>query len=297
MLDFRIIDISDKERICRCLEKSDFQGCEYSFANNMAWRRLSNSKIAFFKDFYISCAFDTDDNIPVFVFPSGEGNYYEVFEEMKKYAESLNKPLRISGVTENGLEILNSICPSDSFTVEFDRDGSDYIYNSSDLINLSGRKYHQKRNHLSKINQYNWSFSEMTDSDFDECISFSAVNYNNKNGIDDFSSVAEQFAINTFFTNFHNLGLFGGVIRIDNKVRAFTIGERLNSNTMCVHIEKADTSYQGLYPAINNQFCKAFADKFRYVNREEDMGLEGLRKSKLSYNPVYLLRKNTVTFN
>ncbi|HAP79028.1 MAG TPA: hypothetical protein DCQ78_02400 [Ruminococcus sp.] len=296
MLDFRIIDISDKERICRCLEKSDFQGCEYSFANNMAWRRLSNSKIAFFKDFYISCAFDTDDNIPVFVFPSGEGNYYEVFEEMKKYAESLKKPLRISGVTENGLEILNSIYPADSFAVEFDRDGSDYIYNSSDLINLSGRKYHQKRNHLSKINQYNWSFSEMTDADFDECISFSAVNYNNKNGIDDFSSVAEQFAINTFFTNFHKLDLFGGVIRIDNNVRAFTIGERLNSNTMCVHIEKADTSYQGLYPAINNQFCKAFADKFRYVNREEDMGLEGLRKSKLSYNPAYLLRKNTITF-
>lgn len=296
MLDFRIIDISDKERICRCLEKSDFQGCEYSFANNMAWRRLSNSKIAFFKDFYISCAFDTDDNIPVFVFPSGEGNYYEVFEEMKKYAESLNKPLRISGVTENGLEILNSLYPSDAFTVEFDRDGSDYIYNSSDLINLSGRKYHQKRNHLSKINQYNWSFSEITDSDFDDCISFSVVNYNNKNGIDDFSSVAEQFAINTFFTNFHKLDLFGGVIRIDGKVRAFTIGEKLNSNTLCVHIEKADTSYQGLYPAINNQFCKAFADKFMYVNREEDMGLEGLRKSKLSYNPAYLLRKNTVTF-
>ena len=139
MLDFRIIDISDKDRICRCLEKSDFQGCEYSFANNMAWRRLSNSKIAFYKNFYITCASDTDDDIPVFLFPSGEGDYREVFDEMKKYAGSIGKPLRVSGVTQNTLRILNSLY-SGQFTVEYDRDNSDYIYNSADLINLSGRK-------------------------------------------------------------------------------------------------------------------------------------------------------------
>lgn len=296
MLDFRTIDISDKDRICRCLEKSDFQGCEYSFANNMAWRRLSNSKIAFYKNFYITCASDTDDDIPVFLFPSGEGDYREVFDEMKKYAGSIGKPLRVSGVTQNTLRILNSLY-SGQFTVEYDRDNSDYIYNSADLINLSGRKYHQKRNHLAKINQYNWNFSVMTESDFDECIAFSAVNYNIKNGIDDFSSVAEQFAINTFFNHFSEMKLFGGIIRIDGKIKAFSIGERLNSNTVCVHIEKADTSYQGIYPAINNQFCKAFAENFRYVNREEDLGIEGLRKSKLSYNPAYILEKNIITFN
>ncbi len=295
MLDFKIIDISDKNKICRCLEKSDFQGCEYSFANNMAWRRLSDTRISFYKNFYISCAFETDDNIPVFLFPSGEGDYSEVFGEMKKFSQSLGKPLKISGVTQNALKILDNLYHGE-FIVESDRDSSDYIYNSSDLINLSGRKYHQKRNHLKKIDQYNWNFSVMTESDFDECIAFSAVNYNSKNGIDNFSSVAEQFAINTFFTHFREFGLFGGVIRIDNKIRAFSIGEKLNSNTICVHIEKADTSYQGMYPAINNEFSKAFAGNFRYINREEDMGLEGLRKSKLSYNPVYILEKNIVTF-
>lgn len=295
MLDFKIIDISDRNKICRCLEFSDFQGCEYTFANNMAWRRLSNSKIAFYKDFYISCAFDTEDNIPVFVFPSGKGDYKEVFEEMKKFSENQGKPLRISGVTERGLKLLESLSLGE-FDVQADRDSSDYIYNSSDLINLSGKKYHQKRNHLSKINQYDWQFSVMTESDFDECITFSAINYNKKNGINDFSSVAEQFAINTFFTNFYEMKLFGGVIRIDGKIKAFSVGEKLNSNTLCVHIEKADTSYQGIYPAINNEFCKAFAGKFRYVNREEDLGLEGLRKSKLSYNPAYILEKNIVTF-
>jgi len=295
LLDFKIIDISDKKKIQSCLEKSDFQGCEYSFANNMAWRRLSDSRIAFYKDFYISCAFDTEDNIPLFVFPSGKGDYHEVFEEMKRFSKKSGNPLKISGVTQSGLDILYNLYPGE-FEVQADRDGSDYIYNSSDLINLSGRKYHQKRNHLAKMNRYNWSFSALDESDFDECIAFSAVNYNNKNGIDDFSSIAEQFAINTFFTHFREFGLFGGVIRIDGIVRAFTIGERLNSNTLCVHIEKADTSYQGIYPAINNEFSKMFAADFRYINREEDLGIEGLRKSKLSYNPAYILEKNIVTF-
>lgn len=295
MLDFKVIDISDMDWICSLLAKSDFQGCEYSFANNMAWRRLSNSQIARFKDFYITCAFDTDDGIPSFVFPSGEGDYCEVIDEMRSYCNKIGKPLRITGVTQSGLEILNSLY-SGMFKVQSDRDSSDYIYNSSDLINLAGRKYHQKRNHLSKMKQYNWSFSKMTEADFDECITFGTHNYNEKNGINDFSSVAEQFAINTFFSHFDELGLFGGVIRIDGKVEAFTIGERLNSNTICVHIEKANTEFQGIYPAINNEFCKAFAEDVQYINREEDMGIEGLRKSKLSYNPIYILEKNIVIF-
>ncbi|MDE5946247.1 MAG: phosphatidylglycerol lysyltransferase domain-containing protein [Oscillospiraceae bacterium] len=298
MLDFKIIDISDKERICECLKKSDFQGCEYSFANNMAWRRLSNSKICFYKDFYISCAFDTDDDIPSFIFPSGEGDYREVIDEMRKFSESMGKPLKISGVTEKGLEILKDIYGENSqaFEIHPERDGFDYIYNSSDLINLSGKKYHKKRNHLLKINEYDWEFLEMKESDFDECIRFSTINYNIKKGIENFSSIAEQFAINTFFSYFSEFNLFGGVIRIDGYIKAFSIGEKLNSDTICVHIEKADTSYNGIYPAINNEFSKRFAKDVKYVNREEDMGIEGLRKSKLSYHPAYLLEKNTVIF-
>lgn len=295
MLDFKTIDISDKNRICECLRKSDFQGCEYSFANNMAWRRLGNSKIAFYKNFYICGAFNTQDGIPSFIFPSGAGDYREVFSEMKSFANSMGMPLRISGVTEKGLAILDNLY-NGQFQAEYDRDGSDYIYNSCDLINLSGKKYHQKRNHLAKMNNYNWQFSIMTESDFDECITFSAENYNQKNGAESFSSVAEQFAINTFFTYFSELNLFGGIIRIDGKIKALSIGEKLNSNTICVHIEKADTKYQGLYPAINNQFSKTFAKDAAYINREEDMGLEGLRKSKLSYHPAYILQKNVVTF-
>ncbi|WP_337402089.1 phosphatidylglycerol lysyltransferase domain-containing protein, partial [Porcipelethomonas sp.] len=156
------------------------------------------------------------------------------------------------------------------------------------------KKFHKKRNHLSKINNYNWEFHPMTKNDFDDCIAFSTVSYNNKNGYDDRSSVVEQFAIHTYFTYFDEMELSGGVITIDGQVKAFTIGEQLNSNTLCVHIEKADPDINGLYPAINNEFVKYAAKGLKYVNREEDLGIEGLRQAKRSYNPIFMIDKYNI---
>lgn len=295
MLEFRDIDISDKDRINSALRKSDFMGCEYSFANNMAWRRLSDSKIAFFKDFYISCAFSTEDGVPSFTFPAGSGDYKELFSELGSCAEALGMPLRINGVTDNLLPMFEELFP-DRYSAELDRDGSDYIYRSDDLINLKGKKYHGKRNHLKKFNQLDYDFSPITEKDFDDCITFSTETYNSKADGNDRSYIAEQFAINTYFSYFNELNLKGGVIRIDGKVSAVSIGEQINSDTFCVHIEKADTAYNGIYVGINNCFAREFASGLTYINREEDLGLEGLRRSKLSYYPAFLLNKYIVTF-
>lgn len=292
MIEFRDIDISDRERITRCLRASDFMGCEYTFANNMAWKRLADSKIAFYKDFYIVRS-QTPDNIPYFVFPSGSGNYTEVFGELKRYTDSLGVPLRITGVTEKSVHIFNGLFP-DKFTIEYDRDGSDYIYLTSDLINLDGKKFHSKRNHLSHFRSLNYEFSLIQEKDFDDCISFCTGDYNSRPR--NHSSVAEQYAINTYFSYFNELKLTGGIIRIDGKISALTIGERLNSDTFCVHIEKADRSFAGIYTAINNFFVSSAAWDFKYINREEDLGIEGLRKSKLSYHPAFLLDKYIITF-
>ena len=292
MLDFRDIDISDREHINRCLAMSDFMGCEYTFANNMAWKRLADSKIAFYKDFYIVCS-RTEENKPYFVMPSGSGNYTELFAELKKYSDSVGVPLTITGVTEKSLPLFRELFP-DSYTVEYDRDGSDYIYLTHDLVHLDGKKYHSKRNHLKHFRQYEHEFSVITEKDFDECIYFCTMDYNSRNH--NHSSVAEQYAVNTYFTYFNEMGLSGGIIRIDGKISALTIGERLNSDTFCVHIEKADRSFNGIYTAINNSFVKSVAGEYTYVNREEDLGIEGLRKSKLSYHPVFLLNKYVINF-
>ncbi len=295
MLEFRDIEITDKERICTALRHSQFMGCEYSFSNNMAWKRLGDSQIAFYKDFYICCSFRSDDGIPRFFLPSGSGSYRDVINEMKAYAAALGKPLVIAGITEPSLKMLNELYP-DSFTYDTYDGDWDYIYNSSDLIELAGRKYHSKRNHLARFNELGAVFTEMTENDFDDCITFSTLEYNSRSAESDHSFIAEQYAINTYFNYFRELGLKGGVIRIDGTVAAFTIGDRLNDETFCVHIEKADTRYNGIYAGINNCFAKSAAGGYRYINREEDLGIEGLRKAKQSYHPAFLLKKYKATF-
>lgn len=293
MLEFREIDISDKVRINTALRCSDNRGCEYSFANNMAWRRLADSRIAFYKDFYICGAFG--DNVPRFIYPAGNGDISDVIGEMKRFSEDKGYPLLLTGVTEDKLSVLHELF-GDSFTEEFDRDSSDYIYSSHDLISLSGKKYHGKRNHLARFREFGAEFSLMSEKDFDDCITFSAITYNNIAADSDHSMLAEQFAINTFFSYFGELGLKGGVIRIDGQVRAFTIGEEICSDTFGIHIEKADTNYNGIYAGINNLFAEAEAAQYKYINREEDLGIAGLRRSKLSYHPAFLLKKYTVKF-
>lgn len=293
MLEFREIDISDKDRINTALQYSDRRGCEYSFANNMAWRRLADSRIAFYKDFYICGAFSGGE--PRFIFPAGKGSIPEVLGEMKRFSEDKGSPLILTGVTEDDLSILRELY-GDRLEAEYDRDSSDYIYASRDLISLSGKKYHGKRNHLARFRELGAGFSLLTEKDIDDCITFSAVTYNNKAAMDDHSMLAEQFAINTFFTYFNELGLKGGVIRIDGQVQAFTVGERICSDTFGIHIEKGNTYYNGIYAGINNLFAEAVAAQYKYINREEDLGLEGLRRSKLSYHPAFLLDKYTVTF-
>lgn len=295
MLEFRDIAITDKKRITSSLNYSQFMGCEYSFSNNMAWKRLGDSQISFYKDFYICCSFRSEDGIPRFFLPSGSGDYRDVIKEMMKYSESLGKPLRLAGITDSSLNMLKELLP-DCFSIESDDGDWDYIYLSDDLIRLPGRKYHGKRNHLARFNELDAVYSEMTDKDFDDCITFSTLEYNSRSADSDHSFIAEQYAINTYFNYFHELGLQGGVIRIDGRVAAFTIGDRLNNDTFCVHIEKADTSFNGIYAGINNCFARLAASSYKYINREEDLGIEGLRKAKQSYHPAFLLKKYTVTF-
>ena len=296
MLEFKRITLQDRDKVTTALQYSDFMGCEYSFANNLAWCRLADSKICFYKDFYIVCAFGTEDGIPTFILPSGKGDYRDVIQEMKRFSNNMGFPLQLCGVTNNSLKMFDELFRG-SFTKELDRDGCDYIYRRSDLAELKGKKFHQKRNHLTKFNRLNSEISFISEKDFDNCIRFITNEYNNKYPYGtEHSAVAEQYAVNTYFSNFYELDLKGVIIRIEGEIAAVTLGERLNSNTFCVHIEKADRYYEGIYTGICNNFVKACTNGFEYINREEDLGIEGLRKSKLSYHPAFLLNKYIVKF-
>ncbi len=294
MLEFREITLADRPWITDCLQRSNERGCEYSFANNMAWRRLQDSKIAEYRGFYLCCAFNTQDGAPSFIYPAGEGDHHEILLEMRRFSESLGKPLHIWNVSPDRLAWLQAQY-GDTFEVTPHRDSWDYVYRSEDLANLAGRRYHQKRNFLHRFAQYDAQIRPMTEADFDDCIAFAAAQYNEKlEG--DASGISEQFAIDTYFRHFQELALEGMVVRANGRLIAFSIGEPLNSDTFCVHIEKADTAFQGVYAAVNQGFAARIAPRFPYINREEDLGIEGLRKAKKSYHPCFMVEKYGVLF-
>lgn len=292
MLDYKVIELSDRIWIKELLSKSDFRGCEYNFANNFAWHRLYDTTICRYKDFYISRSRKYGLR---YTFPAGNGDYKDLFLTLKKDAEEIGSPLIIGSVTDENLQLFEELFAG-QYEVSCDESSSDYIYDAEKLRTLSGKKYHKKRNHLSNFYRNNWEYSDLTEKDFDECIEFSVKSYNLNQSYDDESSVAEQFAINAFMNYYNELELKGGVIRVDGKVEAFTIGDPINSDTFDIHIEKANAAIQGSYAAINNEFAKSATNGYTYINREEDLGLEGLRKSKQSYYPVIMLRKNVITF-
>lgn len=293
MLEFKTIELSDKPWIDSLLKISDFGGCEYCFANNMAWRRMYDTQITRYKDFYIPCSFK--DGIH-FTFPAGGGDYSEVFGEMRKFSEAKGYPLTIGSVTPRQFDIFKELFPPDSYSISTDEGGWDYVYLSSDLAELKGKKYHGKRNHLKKLLAMDYTYEPLTEKDFDDCITYAANTYNSDRGYDDFSKQCEQFAINTYFENFHELSLTGGILRVGGDIAAFTIGERINSSTLGVHIEKANAEIDGAYPAINNFYSADAGKDFEYINREEDLGIEGLRKAKRSYHPAFMIEKYTVRF-
>lgn len=293
MFEFRDIKISDREWINNLLAKSDFRGCEYTFANNLAWKRLSDSKIARYKDFYIVAAVDCEE--PFFTYPAGEGDIFELIEKLKAFVG--DKKLILTSVSKENLDMLMSFYGSE-ITVEADESHFDYIYKTKDLQEMSGKKFHGKRNHIKRFKENNdWRFVPLTKNLFDECTEFSVHSYNKNNGYGDFSAVCEQYAIHTYFENYEFLELQGGALFAGGKLCGFTIGERVNSDTFVVHIEKADSEIQGAYPTLCNEFAKTLGDGFEFINREEDLGIDGLRRSKKSYNPVFLLEKYTVIFD
>lgn len=294
MFNFREIELSDKVWIDELLSKSDFMGCEYSFANNVAWRRLNDSVISRYKDFYLISTSD-DDNIYL-TYPAGEGDILNFIVLFNNFCKNNGKKFILSSVSSENLEFLKENFYDKIEEIKSNPDYYDYIYNADDLINLRGKKYHSKRNHISNFKKQAWEYKELTPDLFDDCIEFITKSYNRKNDSDDFSSVVEQYAINTFFNNFEYMNLRGGVLYQNNDLVGVTIGERINSDTLVVHIEKAYTSVNGAYPTICNEFAKANASNLKYINREEDLGIEGLRKSKRSYNPCFMLEKHTVIF-
>ncbi len=200
-------------------------------------------------------------------------------------------------VTPDNFELLEKWYPG-RFQIEYERDNADYVYESEKLAALPGKKLHGKRNHVNKFKSIyanRWSYESISRENVEECFQM-ALRWRNDNGCnEDLEKNAEMCVTLNALRLFEELGLTGGVLRVDGEIVAFTIGEPVCSDTFVVHIEKAYAEIPGAYNMINQQFVEHECMDYTYVNREEDTGAEGLRRAKLSYRPVFLVEKGTVT--
>jgi len=256
--------------------------CDFTPGNLIGWSRFFGGEIGSVSD----CLVVKIKKYNSYSFPKGK-NREEALREMVPY---FDYP-KFSTIEKHETEILEKLFPGKyEFTEE--RDSFDYVYSREKLATLGGKRYHGKRNHIAYFERtFNWSFEELNRSNIDDCIAMNEKWYTlnvekDREGIED-----EREVLRLNFAHFEEIGGIGGVLRIDGDVVAFTFGERLNDNTFDTHFEKAYSDIRGAYPMINQLFAKTLLSDYEFINREDDVGSEGLRSAKLSYHPEFLVKK------
>ncbi len=282
-------ELTDKATIDHYFHVNPTRSCEYTFANLFLWCRHYRVGYTFAGEMLV---FQYTDE-KVFTFPLGDRSHLkETVDMLMAWCEEQGIEFRMTNVTPEQFTLLEELYP-DQFAIEYYRDSADYVYETENLINLSGKKYHGKKNHINKFkkNWPDWSYEPITKDNVEECFQM-ALQWRRQNGCEeDPDKNAEMCVTLNSLRLMEELELKGGLIRAGGRVVAFTIGEPVCDDTMVIHIEKAYADVQGAYPMINQQFLIHEASQYRYVNREEDMGEPGLRKAKESYHPAFLQEK------
>lgn len=293
-IPFKRPELEDREVILRHLKERQLRGCERTFANVYLWARFYNVVWA---EIGGTAVFRSEfDGKYSYTYPIGAGDRKAVVELLLKDSEEKGYPFQLHAVSKEEFEELDRYFPG-KFQVEWPRDVEDYVYETEKLINLSGKKYHGKKNHINqfKASYPDWTYEKITDENVEECFQM-ALRWRNDNGCeDDPEKNSEMCVALNSLRLFKELGLKGGLLRAEGKVVAFTLGEPVSDDTFVVHIEKAYADVRGAYPMINQQFLEHEAADYTYVNREDDTGDEGLRQAKLSYRPIFMVEKGIVT--
>ncbi len=290
MIDFRSPRLEDKEWVKEKISKKELVTCEYSFGNIFSYTAKTNLKIAECEGFLVTKCQYTDGTVS-YCYPVGEGDKSKVIAMLVDDGIASGIPFEFFGMSRDDAQELEKLFPG-KFRIKEVRDTRDYIYLSSDLIDLFGKKYQPKRNHISYfMRSNNWSYESLTEENIEECYQMSLDWLENNKSEFREDLEGELKIIRKVFDNYTALGYKGGVLRVDGRVVAYTMGEEISENTFCVHFEKAYSNIRGAYPMINREFVKNELSDYKYIDREDDVGIENLRKAKLSYYPVLLPEK------
>ena len=292
-IHWKDIQLEDKQLIKSYYRREQCRSCEFTFANNYLWAPLYGLRYAIVED---TLVFATDYKQFAVSFPIGKENVKEAVLVLLAYFKERNKPFFTYSVTPQQFDVLRHFFPG-RFQIHYERDVADYIYETQKLVTLSGKKLHSKRNHVNKFlsEHEDWRFEPITSANRQECIEMAEI-WREMNHCDEDPQKSSEICVTMrALSHMEELDLTGGLIRLDGRVIAITLGEPCCDDTFVVHIEKAYADIQGAYPMINQQFAKHAAMGFRYINREDDAGAEGLRKAKLSYHPAFMQEKGYVT--
>lgn len=291
MIHYTRLDLNKKSQYDQYLQNCGERGCEYSFTNLFLWGRQK----AAFADGYLTL-FSQFDRRSIYPFPVGQGDIKPVLDAIIRDARTRGIPCNLSSMTKEDCTLLESLYPG-AFRFHSDRDSFDYVYSIDDLADLKGRKFQKKRNHLNRFEEAHPDCQALPLDENTRVAAFQLLNrwYETRRKSDPHSDFhLEQLALERAFAFQTQLQLEGMVLMEHGQAIAFAIGSRLNSDTFDIHFEKAREDVDGAYTAINRAFARYLRDKYpevRWLNREDDLGIEGLRKAKLSYNPDRLVEK------
>ena len=304
-MEFKDITLQDRDWMRQLLAYSDNRATEFNFTVLYIWRDIMRSRVCRVGDWLVVRFFPQGAPAPMYLFPQGRGTE----EELKGVLECCMEDARQNGhlflmasVQESQKGILENLYP-DRFVFEPNRNYYDYIYSAEDLTFLRGKKFQSKRNFVSRFKkQEGWSYEPISKANLKECAAMS-ISWCAKYGCGkDPSMASESCSVKNALKDFEELGLMGGLLRLNGQVIAFTIAEITSSDTLLVHIEKAYGDIVGAYPAIANEFLRnsIVVDgqtgelSVKYINREDDAGDLGLREAKMQYHPLFLLEKYSV---
>jgi len=289
--DFRPLEIGDKEVFRRFLNDDPPQISELTFTNLFIWQHRYHP-VWTERDGCLLIILHPEETTPFGLQPVGKGDKKKGLDTLCRELKNVSPEVRISRVSE---DFINRYLDHDHYIYQSDRDNSDYVYATRDLIELSGRRYHGKKNHLNNFfKKYRFEYLNLDTGSVKSFLDMQEEWCRIKICAEAPDLLSEGYAVRTALLNFGELDYKGAAIRIDSKIEAFSLGEQLNADSAVIHIEKANPDIPGLYSAINQLFCRNAWSHLEYINREQDLGIAGLRKAKESYYPHHMINKYTV---
>lgn len=288
MIEFKKLSLDDFEKLKPYFDTNPSKICDNTIGTVFMWRHFFDTEFAIFNETLVLKLKYTDGKW-AFMMPLGK-DVLNALKEIFYYCKHNRVLMRMCFVTEKDKELI-----AQSFTADAkeETDWSDYMYLASDLALMKGKKYNGPRNHINAFKRENkdYKMEFLTEDNAPEVLQF-FENHIEKDE-EDAMLKAEQIMIREVLSSFRLYGMNGIVLYVNNEIAGFSAGEIIG-DILYVHIEKANNKIRGAYQMLVKEYAFCFLDKLKEINREEDLGDEGLRKSKLSYKPTYLIPKYTI---